>query len=161
MIRRREFITLLGGAAAAWPVAARAQQTENQLVGVLHSGSATTFAPFMVAFRQGLKEAGVTQSHNVTIEYRWAENHYDRLPQMAADLVHRQPAAIYAGGSVRVAKAATSTIPIVFTTGEDPVKATRSRLAWSPASTGQVAMSLESPFFMLNSGRSCLKCCAS
>jgi putative ABC transport system substrate-binding protein len=117
---RREFITLLGGA-AAWPMAARGQATP--VVGVLHSGSAATFAPFMAAFRRGLQEMGFAEGQNVTIEYRWAENHYDRLPQMAADLVHRQPAAIYAGGSVRVAKAATSIIPIVFTTGEDPVKA--------------------------------------
>jgi ABC-type uncharacterized transport system substrate-binding protein len=120
-MRRREFITLLGGAAAAWPFAARAQA--NPVVGVLHSGSAAAFAPFMVAFRRGLQEGGFAEGQNVTIEYRWAENQYDRLAAMAAELVQRQPAAIYAGGSVRAAKAATSTIPIVFTTGEDPVKA--------------------------------------
>jgi putative tryptophan/tyrosine transport system substrate-binding protein len=121
-LHRRSFISLLGSAAAAWPLAARAQQA-NPLVGVLHGGSAAAFAPFMVAFRRGLGEERFTEGQNVTIEYRWAENQYDRLPAMAAELVQRQPAAIYAGGSVRAAKAATSTIPIVFTTGEDPVKA--------------------------------------
>ncbi len=121
-MNRRRLITLLGGTAVAWPVAARAQLA-NPLVGVLHSGSAAAFAPFMVAFRRGLEEGGFTEGQNVTIEYRWADNQYDRLPAMAAELVRRQPAAIYAGGSVRAAKAATSTIPIVFTTGEDPVKA--------------------------------------
>src|SRR5947209_14249173 len=120
-LRRRDFIALLGGA-AAWPLAARAQQPSS-LVGVLHSGSHTTFAPLMIAFRRGLQERGFIEGQNVTIDYRWAENQYDRLPVMAAELVHRQPAVIYAGGSVRAAKAATSTIPIVFTTGEDPVKA--------------------------------------
>jgi putative ABC transport system substrate-binding protein len=111
-MQRREFITLLGGAAAAWPLSARAQQPSS-LVGVLHSGSHTTFAPLMIAFRRGLQERGFIDGQNATIDYRWAENQYDRLPVMAAELVHRQPAA----------KAATSTIPIVFTTGEDPVKA--------------------------------------
>jgi putative ABC transport system substrate-binding protein len=121
-VKRREFITLLGGAAATWPLGAEAQQA-NPLVGVLHGGSAASFVPFMVAFRRGLQEEGFTEGQNVSIEYRWAENQYDRLPAMATELVQRQPAVIYAGGSVRAAKAATSTIPIVFTTGEDPVKA--------------------------------------
>jgi putative ABC transport system substrate-binding protein len=121
-VGRRDFIALLGGTMAAWPIAARAQPA-NQLVGVLHGGSGAAFAPFMVAFRRGLEEAGFTEGQNVKIEYRWAENQYDRLPAMATELVQLQPAAIYAGGSVRAAKTATSTIPIVFTTGEDPVKA--------------------------------------
>jgi putative ABC transport system substrate-binding protein len=120
-MKRREFITLLGGA-VAWPLAAWAQEPSS-LVGILHSGSHTTFAPLMIAFRRGLQERGFIEGQNVTIDYRWAENQYDRLPIMAAELVHRQPAVIYAAGSVRAAKAATSTIPIVFTTGEDPVKA--------------------------------------
>ena len=102
-MKRREFITLIGSAAAL-PLAAGAQQPSS-LVGVLHSGSHTTFAPLMIAFRRGLQERGFTEGQNVTIEYRWAE--YDRLPAMAAELVHLQPAVIYAGGSVRAAKAAT------------------------------------------------------
>jgi len=110
-LRRRDFIALLGGA-AGWPLAARAQQPSS-LVGVLHSGSFTTFAPLINAFRRGLQEGGFIEGQNVTLEYRWAENQYDRLPVMAAELVHLQPAVIYAGGSVRAAKAATSTIPIV------------------------------------------------
>jgi ABC-type uncharacterized transport system substrate-binding protein len=120
-MKRRAFVTLLGGA-MAWPLAAHAQEPSS-LVGILHSGSHTTFAPLMIAFRRGLQERGFIEGQNVTIDYRWAENQYDRLPVMAAELVHRQPAVIYAAGSVRAAKAATSTIPIVFTTGEDPVKA--------------------------------------
>src|SRR5262245_49527727 len=121
-MRRRDFIEGIAGSAAAWPLAARAEQPTS-LVGVLHSGSHTTFARLLSAFRRGLQEGGFIEGQNVTIEYRWAENQYDRLPVMAAELVHLQPAVIYAGGSVRAAKAATSTIPIVFTTGEDPVKA--------------------------------------
>src|SRR5215472_13245843 len=155
MSSRRKFITLLGGAAIAWPLTARAQQPSS-LVGVLHSGSHTTFAPLMIAFRRGLQEGGFIEGQNVTIQYRWAENQYDRLPVMAAELVHLQPAVIYAGGSVRAAKAATSTIPIVFTTGEDPVKAGLVDSLNRPG--GNVTVSA---FSTLNSGRSGWRCCTS
>jgi putative tryptophan/tyrosine transport system substrate-binding protein len=124
-VRRREFITLLGGAAAAWPIAAGGQQPPVPLIGMLSSRSLRDSVEMLVAFRQGLNELGFFEHQNVAIEYRWAEGQYDRLPAFAAELVRRQVAVILAVGSVPsplAAKAATSTIPIVFVVGGDPIK---------------------------------------
>ena len=124
-MRRREFITLLGGVVATWPLGARAQQPAMPLVGFMNILSPEIAPHFVPAFRQGLKEHGFVEGQNLAVEYRWAYGHYDRLPEFAADLVRRQVAVLAATGgqpSPQFAMAATQTIPIVFTTNGDPVK---------------------------------------
>jgi ABC-type uncharacterized transport system substrate-binding protein len=121
-MRRRDFIKVIASSAAAWPLAARAQQKAIPVVGFINSASPKPYAPNVEGFLQGLKDAGYIEGRNVSIEYRWAEGQYDRLPAMAAELVRRDVTVIVANTpAAPIVKAATSTIPVIFLTGEDPV----------------------------------------
>ncbi len=122
-MRRRQFLGLVGGASISWPLTGHAQQTTLPVVGFLNSASADGYASMAAAFRQGLKETGYVEGNNVAIEYRWADDRYDRLPALATDLVNRRVTVIFANSpAIAAAKAATSTIPIIIMSGDDPVR---------------------------------------
>jgi putative ABC transport system substrate-binding protein len=125
-LARRKFIAALGSAAAVWPLTARSQQVSTQLIGLLHGGSPATRANLLAAFHDGLEKSGYVEGRNVAIEYRWADDHPDRIPALVADLVRRQVNVIAAVGGelcAFAAKAATSSVPIVFIAGDNPAKA--------------------------------------
>ena len=125
VMRRREFLGVLGSAAAAWPLAARAQQPAMPVIGFLHTASAVQITPQLEGFRKGLAESGYVVAQDVAIEYRWADGHFDRLPALAAELVQRRVTDLISGGGPKTAiavKAATSEIPILFVMTDDPVK---------------------------------------
>jgi putative ABC transport system substrate-binding protein len=122
-MKRRDFITFLGGAAATWPIAVRAQQASMPVIGFFNSGKSSAQTNNLAAFRKGLKEAGFAEGENVVIQFRWAENQFDRLPSLASEVIASRPAIIVSNTLAALqAKAATTTIPIVFTTGSDPVR---------------------------------------
>src|SRR5215475_1696942 len=139
-LRRREFITLLGGTAVGWPLVASAQQPAMPVIGYLSGATLKTMHDYVAAFHRGLADAGFFEGRNVAIEHRWAEGHNERLPTLATDLVRREVAIIVVGSSTPgalAAKAATQIIPIVFQIGTDPVKLVSSRASHGPAATSQ------------------------
>lgn len=157
-MRRRDFIAAFAGAAAAGPLAARAQQPAPPTIGFLSGASSGNYQPFVTAFKEGLKQTDYVEGRNVAIEYRWAEDQFDRLPKLAADLVDDRPTMIMASGNVAAvaAKKATATIPIVFTSGYDPIQ-----IGLVASFNRPEAISPESIPFRRKCGSRPLSCCTS